>query len=184
MIIGICGKSGSGKSTLAKSIEEVSTRDVVHLEIDKVGHRALLNEEVKKELINKFGEHIIKGNNVNRKKLGDIVFNSRDEMQKLTDITWEYMQKEIDKFLEDNRDKVVILDWLLLTKSKYFDMCDIKILLDVPYEVRKMRAIKRDNITSEAFDLRERASIEFDKEKFDYVLENSEKENIRKLVKL
>ena len=119
MIIGICGKSGSGKSTLAKSIEEVSTRDVVHLEIDKVGHRALLNEEVKKELINKFGEHIIKGNNVNRKKLGDIVFNSRDEMQKLTDITWEYMQKEIDKFLEDNRDKVVILDWLLLTKSKY-----------------------------------------------------------------
>ena len=184
MIMGICGKSGSGKSTLAKSIEEVSTRDVVHLEIDKVGHRALLNEEVKKELINKFGEHIIKGNNVNRKKLGDIVFNSRDEMQKLTDITWEYMQKEIDKFIEDNKDKVVILDWLLLTKSKYFDMCDIKILLDVPYEVRKMRAIKRDNITSEAFDLRERASIEFDKEKFDYVLENSEKENIRKLVKL
>ena len=182
MIIGICGKSGSGKSTLAKSIEEVSTREVVHLEIDKVGHRALLNEEVKKELINEFGEHIIKGNNVNRKKLGDIVFNSRDEMQKLTDITWEYMQKEIDKFLEDNKDKVVILDWLLLTKSKYFDMCDIKILLDVPYEVRKMRAIKRDNITSEAFDLRERASIEFDKEKFDYVLENSEKENIRKKV--
>lgn len=184
MIIGICGKSGSGKSTLAKSIEELSTNEVTHLEIDKVGHRALLNEEVKKELINEFGEHIIKDNNVDRKKLGDTVFNSREKMQKLTDITWEYMQKEIDKFIEDNKDKVVILDWLLLTKSKYFDMCDIKILLDVPYEVRKMRAIKRDNITSEAFDLRERASIEFDKEKFDYVLENSEKENIRKLVKL
>ena len=118
---------------------------MTHLEIDKVGHRALLNEEVKKELINEFGEHIIKDNNVDRKKLGDTVFNSREKMQKLTDITWEYMQKEIDKFIEDNKDKVVILDWLLLTKSKYFDMCDIKILLDVPYEVRKMRAIKRDN---------------------------------------
>ena len=105
-------------------------------------------------------------------------------MQKLTDITWECMQKEIDEFLKDNKDKIVILDWLLLTKSKYFDMCDIKILLDVPYEIRKMRAIKRDNITSEAFDLRESASIEFDKEKFDYVLEANEKENIRKLVKI
>lgn len=182
MIIGICGKSGSGKSTLAKNIKELSKNEVVHLEIDKVGHRALLNEESKKELVKEFGEHIIKHNNVDRKKLGDIVFNSREKMQKLTDITWECMQKEIDKFIEDNKDKIVILDWLLLTKSKYFDMCDIKILLDVPYEVRKMRAIKRDSITSEAFDLRERASIEFDKEKFDYVLENSEKENIRKKV--
>lgn len=184
MIIGICGKSGSGKSTLAKNIIELTNYKAVYLEIDKVGHKALLNDEAKKELVKEFGGHIIKGNNVNRKKLGDIVFNSREKMQKLTDITWEYMQKEIDKFIEDNKDKIVILDWLLLTKSKYFDMCDIKILLDVPYEVRKMRAIKRDNITSEAFDLRESASIEFNKEKFDYVLENNEKENIRKKVKL
>ena len=184
MIIGICGKSGSGKSTLAKNIIELSNYKAVHLEIDKVGHRALLNEKAKKELVKEFGESIIKENNVDRKKLGDIVFNSRDEMQKLTDITWKCMQQEIDEFLEDNKDKIVILDWLLLPKTEYFDICDIKILLDVPYEIRKMRAIKRDNITSEAFDLRESSSIEYNKEKFDYVLENSEKENIRKKVLL
>lgn len=184
MIIGICGKSGSGKSTLAKNIIELSNYKAVHLEIDKVGHRALLNEDAKKKLVKEFGESIIKENNVDRKKLGDIVFNSRDEMQKLTDITWKCMQKEIDEFLEDNKDKIVILDWLLLPKTEYFDICDIKILLDVPYEIRKMRAIKRDNITSEAFDLRESSSIEYNKEIFDYVLENSEKENIRKKVLL
>ena len=41
-------------------------------------------------------------------------------------------------------------------------MCDVKILLDIPYEIRKKRAMKRDNITEEAFDLREQASINFD----------------------
>ena len=36
--------------------------------------------------------------------------------------------------LEDNKDKIIILDWILLSISKYFDICDIKILLDIPYE--------------------------------------------------
>ena len=73
------------------------------------------------------------------------------------------MQIEIDNFLSENKDNIVILDWILLYISKYFNMCDIKILLDVPYEVRKQRAMKRDNISKEAFALREKASIEFDK---------------------
>ena len=184
MIIGICGKSGSGKTTLAKNIIDLSNYSAIHLDIDKVGHRALMTDEAKKELIKEFGKQIISDNIVNRKKLGDIVFNSRDKMQKLTDITWKHMKIEIDKFIDDNKNKIVILDWLLLPKTEYFDMCDIKILLDIPYEVRKDRAIKRDNITSEAFDTREKASIDYDKDKFDYILTNAEKENIRKLVRL
>lgn len=93
------------------------------------------------------------------------------------------MQIEIDNFLELNNDKVVILDWLPLTVSKYFDMCDMKILLDIPYEVRKQRAIKRDSIIEEAFDLRENASINFDESTFDYVLKTNNKEQIRRMVK-
>ncbi len=184
MIIGICGKSGSGKSTLARQIMELMNNNkIVHLDIDKVGHKVLLFPEVRKELINCFGSSIAIEGNIDRKKLGQIVFNSRKEMDKLTDITWKYMQIEIDNFLELNNDKVVILDWLLLTVSKYFDMCDMKILLDIPYEVRKQRAMKRDSITQEAFDLRENASINFDESTFDYVLKTNDKEQIRRMVK-
>lgn len=183
MIIGICGKSGSGKSTLANQIIELTNNKAVHLDIDKVGHSVLLLPEIKEELINSFGEHIIKENIVDRKKLGEIVFNSRNEMHKLSDITWKYMQIEIDNFLKVNKDKIIILDWLLLSISKYFAICDIKILLDIPYEIRKERAMKRDNITEEAFDLREKASIDFDKNNFDYVINSNDKEITRKLVK-
>ena len=62
-------------------------------------------------------------------------------------------------------------------------MCDIKILLDIPYEIRKQRAMKRDNISEEAFDLREKASITFDKSSFDYVLKTNDEKTVRKLVK-
>ena len=183
MIIGICGKSGCGKSTLAKGIIEQTNSKAIHLDIDKVGHRVLLLPEVKNELVNSFGESIVEQNVVDRKKLGEIVFDSRNEMNKLSDITWEYMQIEIDKFLKLNKDKIIVLDWILLSISKYFDMCDIKILLDIPYEVRKQRAMKRDNITGEAFDLREKASIDFDESTFDYVLKTNDKEIVKRLVK-
>ena len=184
MIIGICGKSGSGKSRLSRNIMNLSKNEVVHLDIDKVGHNALTYEEAIIDLVNTFGTEILDGDKINRKILSNIVFDNEKEMSKLTEITWKYMQKEINEFINNNKDKIIILDWLLLPKTDYFDMCDIKILLDIPYEIRKARAIKRDNISSETFDLREKASINFEKEKFDYVIENGEIETVKRLVKL
>ena len=178
MIISICGKSGSGKSTLAKRLMNENSS---YLEIDKVGHKVLTLREVQEELIKNFGNEVVKLNVVDRKKLGEIVFNKRKEMSKLADITWKYMEREIDAFLENNKDKRIILDYLLLPLTKYFEMSDIKILLDTTLEERLKRTIKRDNITKEEFLLREKASIQYDESKFDYVLKNDEE--IKRLVK-
>ena len=93
------------------------------------------------------------------------------------------MQIEIDKILNLNKDKIIILDWLLLN-TKYFNMCDVKILLDVSYDVRKKRAMKRDNITEEDFDLREQATIDFDETLFDYVFKAADEKKVERLAKL
>ena len=57
------------------------------------------------------------------------------------------------------------------------------ILLDISYEVRKQRIMKRDNITEYVFDLRKKASINFDESAFDYVLKENNKEMFKRLVK-
>ena len=172
MIICICGKSCSGKSTLSMKIASIFDNSV-YVDIDKIGHSVLNIKKVQNELINNFGKEIITNNIVNRKKLGSIVFNSKTEMEKLTDITWKYMEKEIDKIIEENQDKMIIMDYLLLPKTKYFKISNLRILLDIPYHIRKERALMRDKITSDEFDLREKNSMEYNINDFNYVLKNT-----------
>jgi len=181
MLIGICGKSGSGKSTLANEIIKIYQEKCLHLDIDKIGHHVLTLDSTKKELVKFFGNNVLKDDIVDRKFLGAIVFNSPKEMDKLTDITWEAMQKEIDNYIKVNKNRTIILDWLLLPKSKYFKECKLKILIDIPYEIRKDRAIKRDNISEEAFSLREKASYKYNENEFDIVIKNNTTEEYERV---
>lgn len=168
MIISICGKSGSGKSTLAKKIIE-QTNNALHVDIDKIGHQVLTFPEVKQQLQEQFPD-VLTADQVDRKKLGPIVFSSEENMDILTRITWPYMEQEIDRIISENKDKIIILDWLLLPKTKYLSKSDIKILLDIPSEVRKQRILERDQISEEKFILRDSSSIDYDKNDFDFVL--------------
>ena len=104
-------------------------------------------------------------------------------MKLLEEITWEYMQKEIDNFINENKDKIIILDYILLPLTKYFNKCNIKILLDIPYSIRKQRVLNRDNIDEEEFDLRDSASIQYNENDFDIVISNEE-ENILRRIKI
>ena len=182
MLIGICGKSGSGKSTISNYLKE--ELGAIHCDIDKIGHYVLILPNVQKDLIDSFGIEICEDGKINRKKLGQIVFNSIDKMKILEQITWKHMEIEIDKIINQNKDKIVILDWQLLPKTKYLNLCDLKILIDIPYEIRKQRLLKRDNISEDKIELREKASIIYNKNDFDYVFNTNDNENIKRLVKL
>lgn len=181
MIISIVGKSGSGKSYITKLLTNYSS-NIVNLNIDKIGHLVLEIECVKEKLIDAFGENIVTNKKVDRKKLGNIVFKSNEEMEKLTNITWPYMEKLIDKFIEKNSNKIIILDWLLISKTKYFWISDIRILVTAPFDVRLKRAMSRDNITELDFIKREQSSIDFNSDDFDYIIDNQNIDDTRKRV--
>ncbi len=182
MIIGITGKSGSGKTYISKILESLNG-NIISLNIDEIGHLVLKNKEVKTELVKAFGSSILINEEIERKKLGELVFNSRDKMKTLTDVTWEHMKNYIDKFLLENKNKIIVLEWILLPQTQYFGMCDLKIIIDVPYEIRLQRAIKRDGINKDKFDLRENASIDYSQYIFDYTIDNSTIDSTRKKVK-
>lgn len=171
MIISIVGKSGAGKSTIINRLTEINSR-VKHLDIDKIGHYVTDLPTIQEQLVEKFGEDVLKSNKINRKVLGKIVFQKEKNMQILTELTWPKMEELIDNFVEENRNNIIVLDWQLLPKTKYFSQSDLKILITAPLEVRKKRVIKRDQISEEKFTERENASIDFNLNDFDQIINN------------
>ena len=180
MLIVLCGKSNSGKGTVAKYFTTMSD-NIIHLDIDKIAHKVNDKEIVIQEITKTFGKKVIDNNRVNRKELGKIVFNNQEEMNKLEAITWKYMQEEIDKLTAKNDNKIIILDYIMLPKTKYFKEADLRILVEAPYEKRIQRALIRDNITKELFEQRDNASIEYIEKDFDYIINNDD-DNLKRKV--
>ena len=170
-LIGITGKTGTGKSTIATTLAQ--KLDGQYVDIDKIGHQATSDPIIAKKLCNVFGNELLNENgNIDRKKLGNIVFSDTDKMQILTDITWDYMEQELDKILLQKQ-QYFIFDWALLPKVKYWNMCDIKILVTSDDIVRKKRILERDHISHEYLEKREAATLDYSKLTFDYIFNNN-----------
>lgn len=182
MHITITGKSGSGKSSIAKYLTSIDER-FIYLDIDTVGHIILEEEEIAKKVSKEFKIPLNEKKQIDRKILGSIVLNDEEKMKRYSDITWSLMEQIIDKFIKNNKDKIVILDWILIPKTKYFKESIFNILVTSDLEERKKRAILRDHITEEKFMERENASIEFDESQFDFILENKNFNKTKGLVK-
>ena len=173
-IIGITGKSGSGKTTFASLLAK--KLKCQHIDIDKIGHEAIYRPSVSDILCKKFGPEILDENGKpNRKKIGNIVFGQKQKMEELTDITWDFMQHQLDTILSQ-KNEILVLDWILLPNSKYWDKCDCKILVISDNEKRKNKVMERDNISKEYFEKRDSASIDYSKINFNYIFENDYQE--------
>ncbi len=169
-LIGITGKTGTGKSTIATALAQ--KLDGEYVDIDKIGHQATSDPHITKKLCDIFGSELLDSNGtINRKKLGNIVFSDTDKMQILTDITWEYMEQELDNILLQKQ-QYFIFDWALLPKVKFWDMCDFKILVTSDDAIRKKRILERDHISEEYLEKRDSATLDYSKLSFDFIFNN------------
>ena len=168
MIIGITGKSGAGKSTYACRLAEENGFRVVH--IDKISHGIMNLAAIKSSLIGIFGEEVIKDGAVDRKYLGDLIFENRHLYKELSDLIWGMMKDKIDYILSKHEN--VILDWILLPHTHYWAMCDKKILIVADEEDRVARVMARDNISAEYLNKRDAAGIDYDLTQFDEIIKN------------
>lgn len=186
MLISIVGKSGSGKSTVAKTLATYDER-IFHIDVDKISHYVLTLPEVQERIRTDISYDCVLDNEVQRKTLGKIVFASPEEMQKLTDITWKEMERVIDEQIASHQDKIILLDYILLPKTKYFAQSDLRIWVDAPYEVRLDRVVKRsvatESITPEYFLQRDLSGIDYEEGQYDIVIKNINEQETKKEVK-
>ena len=146
LVVGIMGYSGSGKSTLTNEFEKLGA---FVIDADKIGKDILkVGSDGLKKVVELFGEDILLSDkSLNRKKLGEIVFSDEEKLNLLNSVTWNAINEEIKKRVNENKDKVVIIDCALLYKITAYNLCNQVIFLNIPEEILIERIVKRDNIS-------------------------------------
>ncbi len=147
IIIGLTGKTGAGKSTVSAYFSEngayVIDGDIVA--------RKVLSED--KTLLNKLNEAfsgiLNNDGSLNRKLLAAKAFATPDKTELLNSIIHpainRYIRKETLCAFE-NYDTVLV-DAAAIIESGFADECDYLLVAHAPYEIRKERIMKRDNIS-------------------------------------
>ena len=125
-VIGLTGGIGSGKSTVSQFLAELGA---VIIDADRVGHEALKPDtEIWHEVIAAFGRQILKpGGEIDRSKLGEIVFGNADLLSQLNQIMHPRMYDMAKAQLGEYRRRgveVVVLEAPLLVEAGWTSLVD------------------------------------------------------------
>ena len=148
-IIGITGGIASGKSListwLAAQNYPVIDADQIARAVVQKGEKAL------QEICNAFGSWVLQPNGeLNRKRLGDVIFSNEKERIRLNQIIHPYIHQRINDQLNAYRDQgkpLVFVDIPLLYENKLESMFDQVIVIDVNRDVQIKRLMARDHLT-------------------------------------
>ncbi|MFC1952484.1 dephospho-CoA kinase [Chloroflexota bacterium] len=125
-VIGLTGGIGSGKSTVSKFLAELGA---VILNADEVGHEALKPDtKTWHKVVTAFGNQILTpAGNIDRKKLGKLVFGNPESISRLNRIMHPLMYEMVKARLEDYRQQgttVVVLEAPLLLEAGWTPLVD------------------------------------------------------------
>jgi dephospho-CoA kinase len=176
--VGVTGGIGSGKTTVCKVFELLG---IPVFYADDVAKSIMQTDPVlKTALLNTFGENsYTKDGMLNRAYISSIVFNDKQELEKLNSLVHPAVLRAFDNWvLEHHESPYVIKEAALLYESGGFKMCNKSILVIAPTLIKMNRVKLRDGISEEDIQLRmnRQFSDEMKIKYADHILNNDEKQ--------
>lgn len=175
--LGLTGGIATGKTTISNYLKSIN---IPVLDADEYARKVVEpGTPGLAEITNTFGEQILQPDgSLNRKLLGQIVFNDSSARQTLNDITHPRIQQmmadELHR-LAEQQIPLVILDIPLLLENKNVAGADAVMVVTIPESLQLTRLMQRNNLTEKEAQSRISAQMPLvEKEKLaDFVIDNS-----------
>ncbi|XP_076621029.1 bifunctional Phosphopantetheine adenylyltransferase - Dephospho-CoA kinase [Colletes latitarsis] len=148
-IIGLTGGIASGKSSVADKLEKLGAGLV---NCDKIAHDLYLpGKSCFETILKTFGPAILKPDGfIDRKALGNIVFNDKAQLDKLNKLVWPIIldetKKQINNFYAEGFD-IIVMEAAVLIQAKWQCVCHEIWTCIIPPEEAIKRVVNRNGLT-------------------------------------
>lgn len=177
LIIGLTGGIATGKSIVTKMFLD---KGIPVIETDKISRELLkIGTVAYKEVISIFSDNILLTNNeINRKKLGSIVFSNQRKRNQLNNVMHPRIKSIVQNDIAKHQElgtKLLVIDVPLLFETDFIELVDKTIVVYAPHDRQTERLIERDNIDLEYAELKIHSQMDLEEKVklADYVIDNS-----------
>ncbi|MFM1524347.1 MULTISPECIES: dephospho-CoA kinase [Helcococcus] len=180
-IIGITGSIATGKSTVSNILKN---KGYTVLDLDKIAHELMKKGEKNYiNILSYFGDEILdEDGEIDRKKLGNIVFNDEKKLKKLNNLTHPNIFYTILGKINSLEEKIIFIDnpllvELIISGDSYINYDEIW-LVYIPKIFQIERLKYRDKLNDEDATKKINSQISIDdKVKYsDFIIDNSKDE--------
>jgi dephospho-CoA kinase len=167
----LTGGIATGKSTVANLF---NLHGFLTIDADKIAHKLLdIHSDKIAEL---FGNQYVQNSKVIRKELGNLIFNNKEEKEKLEAFIHPLIKEEIVKeaALFEKNNKPYLIDIPLFFENGNYDI-DRNVVVYTPKDVQVKRLMKRDKSSEEEAlsRINNQMDIEEKKKRAFYIIDNS-----------
>ena len=177
LVIGLTGSIGTGKSEAARQLEILGASII---SADQVGHEAYTpNTEAWEQVVVAFGDDILQDDkDIDRRKLGAIVFSDPSQLEKLNAIMHPRMARMVSDKIEVLRGqgvKVVVVEAALLFEAGWDTLVEEVWVTDSSEDIVVGRLKERNGLSEE--EAKKRINSQMGRaeriERSDFLIDNS-----------
>ena len=180
IVVGITGSIGCGKTYLANMISDLGYS--VYNPDKWVGE--LYKNSDFLNIIKQNFPMTFENGIFNKRSLRNLVFNDKNQLQKLENIIHPFLKKKIKYIIHkfSRKTDIIFFDAALLFEKNWDIYCDYVIVADIDEKTQKQRVMKRDNISADDFYKIIKVQISQTEKcaRADFVINTGETENLNK----
>ena len=147
-VIGLTGNIATGKSVVRRMLEHLGAYTI---DADALAHRVISKGAPGYQLVlDTFGTWLLeKDGQINRAKLGRLVFGDAQALGQLENIIHPYVIQAVDLFIKRAKQRVIVIEAIKLLESGLRDQCDAIWVSDAPQAVQVERLVRKRGMSRE-----------------------------------